>query len=97
MASPVRNASKPALLPPGVSDFLRRRLVEGLGLLIALTGGALVLTLTSYHPGDPSLNTAVPGVARNWLGEAGAWTADILVQTNGLASWLIGIVLIGWG
>jgi S-DNA-T family DNA segregation ATPase FtsK/SpoIIIE len=97
MASPVRNASKPALLPPGVSDFLRRRLVEGLGLVIALAGGALVLTLTSYHPGDPSLNTAVPGVARNWLGETGAWTADILVQTNGLASWLIGIVLIGWG
>ena len=87
MASPVRNASKPTLLPPGVSDFLRRRLVEGIGLVVALTGFALVVMLTSYHPGDPSLNSAVPGAARNWLGEAGAWAADLLVQTQGLASW----------
>ncbi len=97
MASPVRNASKPTLLPPGVSDFLRRRLVEGIGLVVALSGFALVLILTSYHPGDPSLNSAVPGAARNWLGEAGALTADVLVQTQGLASWLIGVVLIAWG
>ena len=97
MASPVRNASKPTLLPPGVSDFLRRRFIEGVGIAVALSGVALILALTSYRPEDPSLNTAMTGAARNWLGGTGAWCADILIQTSGLASWLAGIMLVVWG
>ena len=72
MTSPTRNPSKSAFLPVGVSDFLRRRRVEGLGGLGVLVGAATVLALISYNSEDPSLNTAVAGGVRNWLGAPGA-------------------------
>jgi S-DNA-T family DNA segregation ATPase FtsK/SpoIIIE len=51
----------------------------------ALSGGALfaLVALVSYHPGDPSLNTAAGGPVANWMGGAGAWTSDLLLSLMG--------------
>ena len=44
---------------------------------------ALLLALVSYHPTDPSLNTAAEGPARNLMGAPGAWSADLLLSLFG--------------
>jgi S-DNA-T family DNA segregation ATPase FtsK/SpoIIIE len=45
------------------------------GALIAAV--LMLIALATYNSGDPSLNTAAGGPAENWLGEPGAWIADI--------------------
>ncbi len=52
---------------------------------VLLTTSLLALALVSYAPGDPSLNTASGGPARNLLGGAGAWIADLLLAVGGPA------------
>jgi S-DNA-T family DNA segregation ATPase FtsK/SpoIIIE len=56
-----------------------------------LIGGAMgaaallaALALVSYHPTDPSLNTAAAGPVHNWIGAPGAWAADLLLSLWGL-------------
>ncbi|MPY71167.1 MAG: cell division protein FtsK [Alphaproteobacteria bacterium] len=97
MASPTRNAPKTRFLPPAASRFLRRRLTEAAGLLLAAAGLAIAAALASYNAADPSINVANAGTAQNWLGAPGAWTADILMQTMGVAGWIAAAVLIVWG
>jgi S-DNA-T family DNA segregation ATPase FtsK/SpoIIIE len=53
----------------------------GLGILTLL----LILALASFHSGDPSLNTAAGGPARNLLGDAGAVIADLMLTVAGPA------------
>ncbi len=73
-------------------DGIKRRAVRSGAMLggIALGIGALVLTLllASYHPSDPSLNTAAAGPARNLIGAPGAWLSDGLLWTLGPAAGL---------
>ena len=96
MASPA-NSAKSTLLPPAVVAFAQRRTIEFTGIAIALLGCAIALALLSYHPGDPSFNAATGIAARNWLGSAGASTADVLMQTMGLAAWLVPATFLAWG
>jgi len=60
------------------------------GSLICVGAVAALVALVSYHPTDPSLNTAAGGVTGNWLGAPGAWAADILLTLLGPP---IGLVL----
>jgi S-DNA-T family DNA segregation ATPase FtsK/SpoIIIE len=59
-------------------------------------GGALMalavcvgLALASYHPTDPSLNTAAGGGVANWLAVPGAYLADLLLTLWGLGAALL--------
>jgi S-DNA-T family DNA segregation ATPase FtsK/SpoIIIE len=97
MASPSRNLAKPTILPPGTTEFLRQRLIEAGGMMIALAGVGVMLALVSFHPDDPSLNAATSASSLNWLAEPGATLADILMQTMGLAAWLLPVTLLAWG
>jgi len=85
------------LLPQGVSQFaidLSTRIVgAGLWIMFAL----LVAALVSHNPADPALNSATDAAPHNWLGEAGAMASDILLQTIGLAAFLLCLPLAGWG
>ena len=74
----------------------RRRALEGIGLTLMVTSFLLILTLLTYDPGDPSLDTAVDHAPRNFLGHGGAILADILIQAIGIAAYLVPIVLLGW-
>ncbi len=86
-----------ALLPPGIGDFLRRRMFELSGLALVALAVLLVLSLISFDSTDPSLNTAGGGAVNNLLGYPGAVMSDIALQTFGLATGLIVVVLIAWG
>ncbi len=88
---------RPRLLPSGTGAFFRRRLVElgGLGLF-ALAVAILVACLT-FTAGDASFNRAVDGPAGNLLGPVGAYGADVLLQSLGLAALVLPLVLAGWG
>ncbi|MEO7691762.1 MAG: DNA translocase FtsK 4TM domain-containing protein, partial [Sphingomonas sp.] len=61
-----------------------------IGAIAIMIGAILMLiALATYHSGDPSLNTASGGPARNWLGEPGAWLADICFLLFGPAVLLV--------
>ena len=66
---------------------------------MAVAGVLTLLSLISYKPYDPSLNTAVPPgtLAHNWIGVVGAYLADALLQLFGWAAYLIPAALGGTG
>ncbi|AFL89535.1 DNA segregation ATPase, FtsK/SpoIIIE family [Terriglobus roseus DSM 18391] len=77
-----------------------RRLNEVLGLGMLTLAVLLLLSLISYTPGDPSLNTVGgltgPGVLRpvhNWAGRLGASVSDILLQVIGIASLIFPLMI----
>ena len=84
-------------LPEGARDFLRKRLSELVGLALILGGIALILAIASFRPEDPSLNRSTDQPAMNLLGMSGAVTADLLLQSLGLAALVLAIVPIVWG
>ena len=51
-------------------------------LLFAATT-AMALAIASYHPADAAFNTAAGGAPANWLGEPGAWFADLALTVFG--------------
>src|SRR5690606_29106229 len=78
-------------LPPAVNDFLLRRVVEAAGVLLMLVSGFGLLAVMSWSADDPSLNNATTRAPENWMGLPGAYVADVLLQTLGLASILLQI------
>ena len=80
----------------GVWDGLKRRLSEALAFALLLASLLSLLTLTTYDARDPSLNTAVDTMPRNFLGRDGAIVSDVLWQSFGLASFLIPALLAAW-
>jgi S-DNA-T family DNA segregation ATPase FtsK/SpoIIIE len=89
---------KPIVLSPTRS----RPLNLFLGVVLMLVSLLLLLALATYHPSDPSMNTATAAAghaARNWIGLFGAWFSDMLLQTVGLTAFLFPAWLgaLGWG
>jgi S-DNA-T family DNA segregation ATPase FtsK/SpoIIIE len=76
-----------------------RRLNEAVAIVFLFVGAALMLSLISYRPTDPSLNTA-SGAAKplNLVGFPGSYTADFLLQTLGLAAFALPVIvlLVAW-
>jgi S-DNA-T family DNA segregation ATPase FtsK/SpoIIIE len=87
-----------------VAPTRNRRLNELLGLLMLVAAGLLLLSIVSYRPTDPSLNTAAAAAghhpAHNWAGVVGAMISDLLLQVEGVAAlWfpvLLGMLGISW-
>ncbi len=84
-------------LPPAVNDFLLRRVVEAAGVLLMLVSGFGLLAVMSWSADDPSLNNATTRAPENWMGLPGAYVADVLLQTLGLASILLLLPPLVWG
>ena len=97
MAKPYRRANRTALLPDGFGDYLRRRLLASLGILLILLAGASLLALLSFSATDPSSNRAVEANITNLLGQPGAYGADMMLQALGLAGGLVPLVIGIWG
>jgi DNA segregation ATPase FtsK/SpoIIIE, S-DNA-T family len=67
---------------------------EFFGVLVSVTALLIIISLLSYAPRDPSLNTSSrPIETQNRVGIVGAYLADILLQGFGLASYLLPIFL----
>src|SRR5882757_1517615 len=88
---------KNSILPEGGRDFLRRRLMELVGSGVTVAGVFLLLALFTFSPGDPSLNHATASAPKNLVGWPGAYIADLLLQTFGLAIFLVPVAMITWG
>src|SRR5439155_6570095 len=76
-----------AFVPTG-----NRRLNELIGFLLFVSAILLFLSLASYSPLDPSLNSASSLTdshsARNWVGIVGAIVADLTLQFFGIGVFL---------
>src|SRR5436309_6069861 len=85
-------------IPDPVRRFLVKRASELSGAALLAGGGSLTLALVSWSVQDPSLNHAIDGPIRNFLGSPGAIAADLAMQMLGLATIaaLTPIMLWGW-
>jgi S-DNA-T family DNA segregation ATPase FtsK/SpoIIIE len=71
------------------------RLTEAAGVLSLIAGLLIWLSLVSFHPDDPSWNTAAGAVhSKNLIGPAGARLADLFLQAFGVLSFALPVVLV---
>jgi len=67
------------------------------GLICALSGAGLMLSLATRHADDPSWNAATADAPRNLLGGFGAILSDVAFQSIGYAAWAAALILFGAG
>ena len=88
-------------IPIVLSPTRSRALNMFLGLVLSLVSVLVFLAVATYHPADPSLNTAsgaeVSHAVRNWIGLSGAYLSDLLLQAFGLTTFLLPVWLGGLG
>ncbi len=81
-----------------VTNFLKKRTFEFLGLILIFTGLALAISFATYAPEDPSFIYGESNVEiKNFFGIYGSSIADFLLQSFGLASFLLLANFIFWG
>jgi DNA segregation ATPase FtsK/SpoIIIE, S-DNA-T family len=89
-------------IPIKQSPTRNRALNVFLGMVLTLVSILLFLALVTYHPTDPSMNTASGAdpahAVRNWIGVLGAYTSDALLQAFGITVFLVPVWLgtLGW-
>ena len=79
-----------------LAGVLKRRLVDGMGLVLLGLCVALALALASWSVKDPSLNHATATPVHNLLGAPGAVAADLLIQIFGLGAAALLIAPLAW-
>ncbi|MDE2474404.1 MAG: DNA translocase FtsK 4TM domain-containing protein [Alphaproteobacteria bacterium] len=57
-----------------------------LGCVLLVAGAAMLVAIAGYDATDPSFDVATGKAPANWLGQTGAYTADLLLRFFGLAS-----------
>ena len=67
-------------------DEIKKEII-GIGLLGLFL--FLFISLLSYYPFDPSLNTVGPESVRNICGRAGSYTSDFFIQLFGVMSYML--------
>ena len=75
-------------------NFIIKRLIEILGLLLSFLALLLILALITYSPEDPNFIFPEGTQIDNLLGYKGSFTADIFFQSVGLISYLVAITLL---
>lgn len=71
------------------------RLSEAVGLLVAGLAMFVMVSLVTFSPGDPSLNTSTPAAfLENKGGLVGAYLADILLSYFGAGAYTVPIMLL---
>src|ERR1700712_3567210 len=81
---------------PALKALMSQRSAEFGGLLLGLTGLAILVALATYDPRDPSLNTATTRHVSNLAGPVGAMLSDMLLQSFGIFSVLPGVAMLTW-
>lgn len=75
------------------------RINEIIGIVLLAFSLAIMLSLISYDPQDPSWNVvSTRQQAVNWIGSLGSWVSDFLFQILGLSAFLVPILIttVGW-
>ncbi len=84
------------LVSPEVAELARQRLSQLIGLVLLVLAALVAAAIVSYDSADPSFNHATARDPSNWLGRPGAYTADLLLQTLGVAAGLLLAVVLAW-
>ena len=95
----LKNSIETALesfFPRGFLAEVSRRTAQISGILLGALAAFILLSLISFSPTDPSWNTASLNSPQNWMGPAGAITADLGMQSLGFVSYLIPLFLFAW-
>lgn len=94
-----RSSSKATrILPPEIAQKLQYRFIQFLGGSIIVMGILVLLSLATFSSLDESWNTSSALMTtHNLLGSFGAVTADLLLQSFGLGSFLCVLAFIVWG
>ena len=81
-----------------LTNFLKKRTFEFVGLVLISLGIALTISFATYSPSDPSLIYGESSSnIKNFFGIYGSKVSDFLLQSFGLISFLILATLISWG
>ena len=81
-----------------VTNFIKKRTFELLGIILILASLALAVSFATYTPEDPSFIYGDSNIEiKNFFGIYGSSIADFLLQSFGLASFLLLANLIFWG
>ncbi len=81
-----------------VTNFLKKRTFELLGLILIFTSVALAVAFTTYSPDDPSFIYGDKNFEiKNFFGIYGSSIADFLLQSFGLSSFLLLLNFLLWG
>jgi S-DNA-T family DNA segregation ATPase FtsK/SpoIIIE len=81
-----------------VTNFIKKRTFELLGLILIFTGVLLAISFVTYSPEDPSHIYGDSSIkVKNFFGVYGSSVADFFLQSFGLASFLLIINFILWG
>ena len=81
-----------------LTNFIKKRTFELLGLILILTGIALAISFATYAPEDPSFIYGDGNLEiNNFFGIYGSSVADFLLQSFGLVSFLLLANFILWG
>jgi S-DNA-T family DNA segregation ATPase FtsK/SpoIIIE len=91
-----RNSRARPAATPVIRLIIQRRLAELAGLVLGSVALLLLIALVSYDPNDPSFDTATSRHAVNLSGPAGAFAADLLLQSFGVAGVLPGLAWLAW-
>jgi len=76
------------------SNFVTKRLIELLGILILILSIFLIISLLSYYPEDPNFIFPQNTEINNILGFRGSVVSDLFFQSIGLVSILVSITFI---
>lgn len=85
------------MLKQHIASLMQHKWLTLLGVFLCCFGLFIGGSLVSYNPLDPSLNRVVDGEITNWMGEAGAYIADPVLQLLGLAAVLLCFIPCCWG
>ena len=81
-----------------VTNFLKKRTFELIGLLLVFLVIALAISFFTYSPNDPSFVFGEDKTAiQNYFGIYGSIISDFLLQSFGLVSFLLLITIFSWG
>ena len=97
MANTATRTPTVPFLPPAMVAAMKRTVWAMAGMIVVAVAVAAMVAMASYHPGDPSWNTATDAAAHNWLAEPGAVFADAMLQALGLAALVPVLTLAAWG
>ena len=77
-----------------VLQFSINRMIEILGIFVAIIGILLLIALVSYSPNDPNFIFPQNTQISNVLGFQGSYISDLFLQSIGIISYLLSVTLI---
>ncbi|NHN88119.1 DNA translocase FtsK [Acetobacter conturbans] len=86
-----------SLSSPSTKTSLKRRGDELGGIVLWILAIVFAACFWTYDPQDPSPDVSTDRAATNLLGRPGAFVADLLIQSVGLATSLLVLALVAWG